>query len=902
MKTKKILLVAAFSSLALGLHYLNQELSEKASDGVFTGTVISEEDGIKGVYAKPFVVPSDSNYSTQKQYSMNNIGDIEKVWDTYTGKDVTIAVIDDGFAPLHPEYKRKDGTSAILESSRYYYVDSAYNKVYYKEYKTDKTCLNEDYDSSSRSLATHGTNTSTTAAAPINNVGGVGVAPDADLLLLKIDMSFAAIEEAIKYAVEAGADVINMSLGAYSESFYDGFNTRQSGSSSVATYLNDVCDAAYQKGVIVVAAAGNEATYHKSYPASNNHVIGVGALSKNSSTELAYYTNYNSKGVTGEKNVDILAPGSVYTASVSVYTSSSSNWTYNYTATQGTSFASPIVAGSAALWLEKNQNTYSGSALVDAFTNELTTSAANIGKFTNKYVDASAYGYSKYLSNLECGTLDVGSLLKIDEEQVKEEVKVQSVSINEGDLALKIDETKSVSATITPSNSTNKNVTWSVSDESIVKITSQSGLTVSLKGLKKGETTLSVVTKDGSHSASIKITVSEEEKQEVAPDQTLKGSITFESTSSYYDSYYSLSNTGAASSAKSDESLGDVKIGNVSSIYQAKSGYGWKLGSFYYGGSFDLSFASTLVNPTITVIAAAYPYDTSTSLTLNEVTLDISGSSFKEYVFALDSLDLLSIKSSGRVYLKSLTISEASSSKEPDAKEPVETHRELTLDKETLTLKVGEEGKLIATYKTNDGGSTELNWFSTNSSVASVNENGVVTALKEGETTVYVYNYDGSVYASCKVRVEAKQIESETLEGTIRFTSTSDSYFDDFDYLTANTALSNSVIDETLGSVTFSSLNKVVKGKAGYGWKFSSMLGKSSFSIAFAKTVKASKVVLELASYKYDSNVKFALNGVEATLSSSSFQKYEFTLGEFSKLTLTSSSGRSYIKSLQIVA
>ena len=57
----------------------------------------------------------------------------------------------------------------------------------------------------------------------MNNGGGVGIAPEANILALKIDMSFAAIEGAIRYAVSQNVDVINMSIGAYAESFIDGW-------------------------------------------------------------------------------------------------------------------------------------------------------------------------------------------------------------------------------------------------------------------------------------------------------------------------------------------------------------------------------------------------------------------------------------------------------------------------------------------------------------------------------------------------------------------------------------------------------------------------------------------------------------------------------------------------------
>lgn len=745
MKLKKLILLPTLFLVGTTFSFLSGDRIAAHlfhnKDAKYSGVSLDDE-GIKGVYAKPLVVPSDPNYKTQKQYSMSNVGDIESVWDNYTGKGVTIAVIDDGFAPLHPEYKRSDGSSAILDSSRYYYVDSSYSNVYYQEYKTNKDCLNEGYSSSS--LDTHGTNTSTTAAAPINGVGGVGIAPDADLLLLKIDMSFLAIKAAISYAIEAGADVINMSLGAYSETFYDGFGTKQSGSSSVATFLNDVCDEAYEKGVIVVAAAGNEATYRKSYPACNNHVIGVGALNKNSDTELAYYTNYNSSNPDEDRNVDILAPGSVYTASVSGYSSSSSSWTYDYKSTQGTSFASPIVAGSAALWLEKYSGEYTGSKLVDAFEEKLTSSASGIGEYKNSYVDATNYGYSKYVSNLTCGRLDVYSLLsgKVEEKPVTptpeepETIAVSSVKINEGDISLGIGETSALTASILPENATNQNVSWSIEDTSISSIVgSRLSSSVTIKGNKLGSTNLIVKSEDGNFEDKVKI--------------------------------------------------------------------------------------------------------------------DVSG-------------DLI---------------------------------QELSLNKKSLTLEEGQSETLKATYSTNDTSSTLLTWSSSDPLIASVDSNGKVTAIKEGNAIISVYNYNKTRVETCDVTI-TKKIYEEVGEGTIIFNSSTNSY-DSYSYLTTSSANQNMIVDETFKNAKVSSISRVTLAKNGYGWKFSSFIS-NSMSISLGVDLKNAKVKAQVALYPYEYSATFTINNKSTSIKGGTFTTYEFDGISGSTLNI-SSYGRIYLKSLQII-
>ena len=424
-------LLTAFSSALLVNFHLEKHYKAgqyvKEENAYFVEKV---EDLTGLIKAHKFYVPNDQKYSTQKTRSLGTplIGDIESVWDSYTGEGTTIAIIDDGFDYNHPEFLRSDGTSAILSTSRYYYESG--NNAYYQNYSDNPTVIGQDWDGTYNEWTSHGTATSTTAAAPFNNGGGVGVAPEADILALKIDMTFVAIKAAIQYAIAQDVDVINMSLGAYAENFTDGFGDSQSGSSSTASYLESVSQQAYNAGIIVVAAAGNEATYRKSYPASNYKVVGVGALgdydNKGNASALAEFTNYVSASQTGEINVDILAPGYVYTAHKS---GTQNSPTHTYLDTQGTSFSSPIIAGAAALWKEKYPD---GTPL--HFLNQLQSSADDIGYYTNNMIPVSEWDPNRSdvgPSNIINGRLNVANLLDINNPHVSTAQSTLNISVGE---------------------------------------------------------------------------------------------------------------------------------------------------------------------------------------------------------------------------------------------------------------------------------------------------------------------------------------------------------------------------------------------------------------------------------------------------------------------------------------
>ncbi len=195
----------------------------------------------------------------------------------------------------------------------------------------------------------HGTHVAGTIAQSSNNGTGVaGVAYGASIMPIKVlDSSGSGyssdIMQGITFAVDNGADVINMSLGGGGES--DAFQL--------------VIDDAVSAGVVVVAAAGNDGVGTVSYPAAYKGVIAVGATQYES--ELAYYSNYGAEidvvapggDVTADLNGDGYGDGILQNTFVMTYNSRNRSYTFDfgYYFYQGTSMATPHVAGAAALLL-----------------------------------------------------------------------------------------------------------------------------------------------------------------------------------------------------------------------------------------------------------------------------------------------------------------------------------------------------------------------------------------------------------------------------------------------------------------------------------------------------------------------------------------------------------------------
>ncbi|MGM7701458.1 S8 family peptidase [Pseudalkalibacillus sp. Hm43] len=255
----------------------------------------NEQDRI--VYAEPNYIylqnETDDELYSRYQWNLPAIR-TEDGWKISRGnEDVIIAIIDTGIDMKHPDLAKRivDGYNVLNESPM----------------------PNDDNG--------HGTHVAGIIASETNN--GVGIAgmtwynrimPIKAMNADGYGTSF-DVAQGIRWAVEHGADVINMSLGNYKAS----------------KALKEAIDYAYEKDVIMVAASGNENTNQTSYPAAFDNVIGVAAVNLN--LNRAEFSNYGDY-------IDVAAPG---VDIASTYLEG------QYASLSGTSMATPHVAALAGL-------------------------------------------------------------------------------------------------------------------------------------------------------------------------------------------------------------------------------------------------------------------------------------------------------------------------------------------------------------------------------------------------------------------------------------------------------------------------------------------------------------------------------------------------------------------------
>ncbi|HEY79951.1 MAG TPA: S8 family serine peptidase, partial [Caldilineae bacterium] len=177
-----------------------------------------------------------------------------------------------------------------------------------------------------------------------NNVGVVGLAPDVKIMPVRVldangSGSMSQVGAGIQWAADHGADVINMSLGMdCGGASYDSCHD---------AYVDSIISYAVSKDIVIVAASGNDGSSTPSYPANNPDVMAVAAVDY--SRNRASYSNRGSAlsvaAPGGDLNKDDNGDG--YGDGVLQETFEGSLWGYYYF--QGTSMASPHVAGAAAL-------------------------------------------------------------------------------------------------------------------------------------------------------------------------------------------------------------------------------------------------------------------------------------------------------------------------------------------------------------------------------------------------------------------------------------------------------------------------------------------------------------------------------------------------------------------------
>ncbi|MEM8830304.1 MAG: S8 family serine peptidase [Cyanobacteria bacterium P01_G01_bin.19] len=248
--------------------------------------------------------------------------EIPQMWEKTKGRDINVAVLDTGVYGDHPALANRVKEFVI--------IDPLGRRI----------STNRSFDAGQ-----HGTHVCGTVAGGKTETGvSIGVAPEANLLVAGVligDATLKTLFEGMAWAIEQGADIINMSLGlTYYEPLF-------------AEFLEILVN---QYGILPVVAICNENHGNTSSPGNVYNAFSVGAVEQSSIStnglDVAFFSSGASLTFPGTNNAlihkpDIVAPGAqIYSC---IPPEQRANGITQYTYMDGTSMATPHVAGVAAL-------------------------------------------------------------------------------------------------------------------------------------------------------------------------------------------------------------------------------------------------------------------------------------------------------------------------------------------------------------------------------------------------------------------------------------------------------------------------------------------------------------------------------------------------------------------------
>ena len=324
-----------------------------------------------------------------------------------------------------------------------------------------------------------------------------------------------------------------------------------------------------------------------------------------------------------------------------------------------------------------------------------------------------------------------------------------------------------ITATLEPENATNKSVTWSSEDESIATVNSYGQVTANAVG----STTITVTTEDGNYKANclVKVTTDGVPATDVSVSPSLVNihpgeNITLSAT---------VQPEGATNKAvtwtSKDESIATVDangivtavgLGNTLVTATTVDG-GFKAFSSIHVVPIEVT--SVVVSPathtlnegeTVTLRATVYPE--------NATDKTVTWSSLNPAKATVDENGVVTAKQAGLVAIMA-SCGGKNGTCDLTIKAPVQS---VTISPASLSLGVGDVTTVSAVFTPSNATNKKITWSSSNPSVATIDQNGVVTAVKAGNATITVTTDDGHKTATCAVSVHNVQVSSVTVSPT----------------------------------------------------------------------------------------------------------------------------------------
>ena len=353
---------------------------------------------------------------------------------------------------------------------------------------------------------------------------------------------------------------------------------------------------------------------------------------------------------------------------------------------------------------------------------------------------------------------------------------VESVSLDKTSLELTEGDKATLTATVLPDNATNKNVSWSSSDEKVATVSTTGEVTA----VAPGKAAITVTTEDGAKTAKCEVTVNKRiyPVESVSLDKTsleLTEGDKATLTATVLPENASNKNVSWASN---DEKVATVSAaGEVTAVAPGKAAI-----------TVTTEDGAKTTKCEVTVSKRIYPVEsvsldktsleltegdkatlTATVLPDNATNKNVSWSSSDEKVATVSASGEVTAVAPGKAAITVTTEDGAKTAKcEVTVNKKIYPVESVSIDKTSLELTEGDKATLTATVLPDNATNKNVSWSSSDEKVATVSANGEVTAVAPGKATITVTTEDGAKTAKCEVTVNKKiyPVESVSLDKT----------------------------------------------------------------------------------------------------------------------------------------
>ena len=346
----------------------------------------------------------------------------------------------------------------------------------------------------------------------------------------------------------------------------------------------------------------------------------------------------------------------------------------------------------------------------------------------------------------------------------------KALTLNKTSASVKVGKTVALSATITPSNTTDKSVKWSTSNKSVATVSSKGVI----KGIKKGTATITATSHNG---LTAKCTVK-------VIQQVTGISISKDTLTVYTGNTYALSASVKPSNANNQNIKWTSSAPSVATVSSKGEVKGIQAGTTVITAKSEDGSFTAKCNVTVKQHVTSVKLDKSSiSVRIGNTyqltsTISPSDATDKSITWTTDDTSIASVSKTGLVkgLKKGVAKITATASNGKSASCTVNVIKSVTgvqLNKSEATVYTGKTFALTANVLPEDANNRNVSWSSSDTAIAKVSSAGVVTGVKAGTAVITAKTADGSFTAKCTVTVK-QEVKSVTLSKTALSLKTND--------------------------------------------------------------------------------------------------------------------------------